>query len=173
MPSKTNKFSFSSDYLVKYTHCRFLIFDMSSKKDRGATLMRYTFKMHTSQTLFHCQSASIGLTKRCTDQDFPRVTYLPNQLLGKNTIVHYFKLGAEKLGLLEPPKFRPHSLRAVFVQKLVNDPKVSVKESMIASRQKSVSAQLTYTASNHATEAGKLGALGFSVPSPFSRSLEL
>lgn len=164
MPSKTNKLSFTSDYLTKDSHCRIPIFDMQSKRDRGASLLSYTFKMHTSQVRFHTQAITSDQSKHFADGGFPGVSYAPKLLLEKNTIASYFKQGAEKLGLSEPEKFGPHSLRAVFIQRLVNDPNVSQKESMIASRHHSVSAQLTYTASNNSTEVGKLAALGFSLP---------
>lgn len=74
-----------------------------------------------------------------------------------------FKKGAEKLGFIDHEKFGTHALCLYFILKLENDPAVSVKESMTASRHNSVAVQVAYHVNDNVSEANKMNVLGFKI----------
>ena len=82
------------------------------------------------QVRFHTKPLTVSqkLQLKCLGE--PNAIYSPLQPLGKNTIGNLFKKGAIILNLSKPKEFGAHSLHALFIQKLANDPSVLVKETM-------------------------------------------
>ena len=68
------------------------------------------------------------------------------------------------MGISIPDWFTGHALRAVYVGKIVNNPNINAKESQLATRHNSVSAQLPYIEQSAHSEVQKLKALGIEVP---------
>lgn len=91
----------------------------------------------------------------------------PQQTLyGKDSIRILFKEGAVILGL--PSDYQPHSLRGAYITKLVNDPGVSIAETMVVAHHSSVSVSKNYQQVAGVSEANRLHALGLiqNVPEP-------
>ena len=64
----------------------------------------------------------------------------------------------------DPDEFYPHSLRAMFITSLANDPNVSVKETMASSRHLSFSSSTSYMVADGESESSKFQALGMKLP---------
>ena len=79
--------------------------------------------------------------------------------LGKKKIRESFKSGFSRLGVSNPEKLWPHSLRAHFTTTLANDASVSMKEAMAATRHNSLSVNSVYQSRSKVTEANRLNAL--------------
>ena len=71
-----------------------------------------------------------------------------------------FKKGAKLLGIDNPDDFYPHSLRAMFITSLANNPGLSMKEILSSARHKSVTSSVAYMVSDGSSESAKFGALG-------------
>ena len=71
----------------------------------------------------------------------------------------------------KPEEFRPHSLRALYVTYLANDEGVSAKETMLASRHSSISANAAYQQSTSRSESNRYKALGY-IPPKTSETLD-
>ena len=71
----------------------------------------------------------------------------------------------------KPEQFRPHSLRALYVTHLANDEGVSAKETMLAARHSSISANAAYQQSTSRSESNRYKALGYK-PTKTSETLD-
>ena len=72
--------------------------------------------------------------------------------------------GTRILNISDPDRFTGHTLRSVYITKIVNNPNVNQKESQLATRHGSVSAQLPYIVPNENSEVEKLKDLGIEIP---------
>ena len=79
--------------------------------------------------------------------------------LGKDKVRNKFKQAFKFLGISNWDTLRPHALRGFFVIMMVNNPNVSLKECMGASRHVSVSANAAYQQRNSASESARVNAL--------------
>ncbi len=79
--------------------------------------------------------------------------------MGHNTVSNLFKGAVKDMGLDMTYIRGAHSLRHHMITTLANDPNVSLKESMKASRHKSMSAHLQYIRSDHTSESQKIASL--------------
>ena len=130
--------------------------DMDDMSDPGATIMRYLKKKSPGQVRFYCKEASFNQRRLFFGQGYPHAAMSPNQPLGINIMAKLIKRGCAKTGM----NISGHGLRHIFVSTLVNDPGVSVEESLAASCHASMSAQRPYMMRNHHSEAAKFNALG-------------
>lgn len=78
---------------------------------------------------------------------------------GKNVISKMHLEAAKLLGISTDSFSGGHAWRSVMITKLANDPRVSVTETMLASRHTSVSANAAYQASDRVSEGNKLDSL--------------
>ena len=76
------------------------------------------------------------------------------------------------MGISNPKKFGGHCLRVAYCMKLVNDPTVNLKESMIGARHTSVSAHLSYLNTDNKSEVTCCTALGILTPHQNAEKLE-
>ena len=89
------------------------------------------------------------------DDGFPRAQFSPLQPLGHNTVSRILKETGVKTGL----NVSGQGYCQLFVTSLVNNPAVSVEESLGAARHGSVSAQKAYIMRNSTSEASRMKAL--------------
>ena len=68
------------------------------------------------------------------------------------------------MSISDPDRFTGHALRSIYVGEIVNNPNINAKESQLATRHNSVSAQLPYIEQSAHSEVQKLKALGIEVP---------
>ena len=71
-----------------------------------------------------------------------------------------FDDGAKLLGLSKPDDFYPHSLRAMFITDLANNPSVSAKEAQVSARHHSITSTANYMTRDGLSETNKFVALG-------------
>ena len=88
-----------------------------------------------------------------------------NVHLGKTKIADLFKKGAQIIGLDDPDQFYPHSLRAMFITSLANDPSMNPQEIMQSARHAAFSSSASYVVSDGQSETNKFRALGMKVDS--------
>ena len=79
--------------------------------------------------------------------------------IGRNTIRQYHKDAAKRLGIDEDSFRGGHAWRSFAITTMVNDPSVSNAESMLASRHKSMSAQLPYQLTDIISEGNRMKSL--------------
>ena len=68
------------------------------------------------------------------------------------------------MSISDPDRFTGHALRSIYVGEIVNNPNINAKESQLATRHNSVSAQLPFIEQSAHSEVQKLKALGIEVP---------
>ena len=85
---------------------------------------------------------------------------MPNIPLGKTKIKELFDDGAKILGLSKASEFFAHSLRAMFITDLANDPHVSTKEAQISARHNNPASTTNYQTRDGLSETNKYVALG-------------
>ena len=68
---------------------------------------------------------------------------------GDNKTRDVMKNAAQKLGFSNWQTFSGHSLRKWFITKMVNDPNVNLRDSMLAARHRSISAHKAYIERNY------------------------
>ena len=124
----------------------------------GASLERLYLKRGPGQLRLYCKEASPSYKKKMALEGYPDAQMYPTKPLGRSAIGKLFSEGRVKLKL--PDTFRPHSLRGACITKLVNDPSVSLAETMAVARHTSVSASKTYQRVDGISEGNRLRALG-------------
>ena len=132
----------------------------------GGALARLVKKAAPGQKRLYCREASEAEKARHAFNGYPNATMSPKKHLGKGSIRVLFQEGAEILGL--PEDFKPHSLRSACITRLVNDPSVSMAETMAVARHSSVAASKNYQQIDDVSEGNRLHALKLveSVPEP-------
>ena len=91
---------------------------------------------------------------------------------GKTKIADLFKKGAKILGLDDPKQFYPHSLRAMFITLLANDPSMNPQEIMQSARHASFSSSASYVVSDGQSKSNKFRALGMNLNSNKRRKVD-
>ena len=86
-------------------------------------------------------------------------SFLANQVLGKEKVRDLFRQAFKKMGVSNWETLCMHSLCAVFITKLANDPSVNLKEVMHYSCHTSVSASATYQKTSVTSECNRLRCL--------------
>lgn len=154
---KTTKVSATNDYARKSNNnMRLPIIDPEDPRDPGAIFKRYVDKMHPHQDRVYCRPATSKQLRIFKMQGNNNAAMSPHQPYGVNKIAKLLKEIGEETGI----DCRGHGLRRLFLTTLVNDPAVSVEESLAAGRHGSVAAQRTYMQRNHTSEANRFAALG-------------
>ena len=124
-------------------------------KDDGnclaSSLLRLKKKCRLDQERLYCH---INPSKK--DTAFP---FKANHPMGHNTVSNLFKGAVKDMGLDMTDIRGADSLKHHMITTLANDPNVSLKELMKASRHKSVSAHLQYIRSDHTSESQKIASL--------------
>ena len=133
-----------------------IIIDADDMKDPGGTLKRYTDKRSPGQSRFYCKPATSKMKCEFMQQGFRSAAMSPNQQIGENTIATMLKTADVRVG----HDITGHGNRCIFVSTLVNDPGVSIEESLASARHSSVSAQRAYVVRDGRSEAAKFNALG-------------
>ena len=123
--------------------------DNPNSSDFAGSLSRYMKKLSPEQERLYCLPVRGGKQKDI---------FYAKKPMGKDSILATFREGATILGM-DSETFCPHSLRAFFVTNLVNDDRVSLRESMAAARHTSASAHLTYMGRSAESEANRITAL--------------
>ena len=88
--------------------------------------------------------------------------------LGKGKIKELFDDGAKILGLSCADKFYPHSLCAMMLTELANNPSVSLKETVTSARHSNLTSSLNYQHRDGESEVAKFNALGMNASSKHS-----
>ena len=102
---------------------------MDDPSNLAASILRMTKKFSRGQTRFYCKVMTEKQKRKYVeDGGDPRHEFQANVHLGKSKIKQLFDEGAEILGLENPADFYPHSLCAMFITGLANNPNVSSKE---------------------------------------------
>ena len=86
--------------------------------------------------------------------------FMANVPLGKTKIKELFDEGAKLLGLNSADEFYPHSLRAMFITELANNPSVSTLEAQVSARHNNSSSTANYMTRDAVSETNKMAALG-------------
>ena len=111
----------------------------------GSSIERMIAKFTPGQTRFYCKVMTPKQKKSyVADGGDPQHEFQPHVCLGKTKIKELFEDGAKILGLDKPEDFYPHSLRAMFITDLANDPNVSNKELLSSACHASISSSIAY-----------------------------
>ena len=162
MQDKTHKLSVHRSYVRDTsTFMRMPVGDVDDKKSNnfGSSLVRYLKKLAPGQEFLYCHVMKPDRRRSFSRLGLHNVRYEPNRKLGKTPVAGLFKRAADIMGFSEPQKFHPHSLRSVFISKLVNDGSVSLAETMDSARHSSVAASATYQERSKVSEANKIRSL--------------
>ena len=131
----------------------------------GGAIHRLLPKFTNGQIRFYCkQMSKKQKAKYVRDGGCVNHEFQANVPLGKTKIAELFKKGAKLLGLEDPDDFYPHSLRAMFITSLANDPNLSAKELMCSARHNSIASSAAYMVADGESEANKFVALGMKLP---------
>ena len=132
---------------------------MILKADPSGCIERFLNKLPPGQTRIYCKV----IPERLQMKGDKRLFY-PQNCLGKDKNLALFRKGARIMGLSNPDKFMPHTLRHMLGTHLANDPNACLKECLLTMRHKSAAATLNYQANNIASEENRLLALGYRPP---------
>ena len=100
--------------------------------------------------------ASLVQKKHFEALGFPNTLYSQNELLGINIITSMIKEAGKMLGF----NVGDHAFRCLFITSLVNEPGVSMEESLAASHHNFVAAQHAYMTLGSTSKVAKFNALG-------------
>ena len=159
MNDKTNKITLHNPYLRdtgKLMRVPILNNDTNSSCF-GGCLKRYVEKMNKAQRYLHCR-AVLNDNRPNQIKKGNKGFYYDSCHLGQNKIASLFQKGAKLLGM-STKQFCPHSLRSLFITKMVNDKRVSNEESMKAARHSSVDAHLGYQELGKVSEGNRIQCL--------------
>ena len=137
--------------------------DDLTSDDMGGCIGRNLEKLDPGQTRIYCQTLKSPLT----DESTGKIQYFyANLPLRKTKIMELLKEGASILGIPNPTKFAPHSLRSFFITNMANGAGVSDQERMDSSRHSSLGASAIYQERDCDSETNKFAAIGIKIPSP-------
>ena len=126
----------------------------------GGAIERLLKKMHPKQVRMYCKPAPPGKRMEYLNDGYPNAEFYEDVVLGENTIRDLFRKGAVILGIKNPHKFKPHSLRGACITSLVNDQSVSLAETMQVAHHSSASASKVYQRVDGISESNRLNAMG-------------
>ena len=127
----------------------------------AAAIESYLEKVTPGQTRFYCKAMSEKSKERYVKNGGnENHALMPNIPLGKTKIKELFDDGAKILGLSKPNEFFAHSLCAMFITNLANDPHVSTKEAQISARHNNLNSTTNYQTRDGLSETNKYVALG-------------
>ena len=130
----------------------------------AACIERMIEKFTPGQTRFYCKVMTEQQKKRYVeDGGDSKHEFQANVHLGKTKIKQLFDEGAEILGLENPEDFYPHSLRAMFITELANNPFVSTRELLSSARHASLTSSIAYQTRDGESESNKFKALGINI----------
>ena len=158
---KTHKLSMSNVYLPNDDDLMRCPLVKSDPENLAASIESYLEKCTPGQTRFYCKAmCEKSKEKYVRNGGDKKHTFMPNIPLGKTKIKELFDDGAKILGLSKADDFFPHSLRAMFITDLANDPSVSTREAQISARHSSVHSTANYMTRDGLSETNKYMALG-------------
>ena len=127
----------------------------------AAAIESYLEKATPGQIRFYCKAMSDKSKERYVNNGGNiNHAFIPNIPLGKTKIKELFDDGAKILGLSKASEFFAHSLRAMFITDLANDPHVSTKEAQISARHNNPASTTNYQTRDGLSETNKYVALG-------------
>ena len=134
---------------------RLPILDINDMSDPGSCLKRYKDKISPGQVRLYCYQATKAELHLFAAEGSHNAKMSPKRPIGENKVAEMIKEAAQRTGM----NCTGQGLRRLFLSTLINNPSISVKESLISGRHGSVSAQITYLQRNKISEAGKFDAL--------------
>ena len=158
---KTHKISLSNCYLPNDDDLMRCPLVRGDPENLAAAIESYLEKVTPGQTRFYCKVMNKSSKERYVKNGGnPTHEFMPNIPLGKTKIKELFDDGAKILGLSKASEFFAHSLRAMFITDLANDPHVSTKEAQISSRHSNPNSTTNYQTRDGLSETNKYVALG-------------
>ena len=159
--TKTSKISVNNLYMEKTEEVRRMPLTSNVKNDLCAAgvIWRLKEKAGLGQQRLFCYAAEALALNQFALMGYHNTTMAQNKQIGPNIIRQNFKDAAKFLGFENWRAFPGHACRRQFITELSNDPNISLKESMVQSRHKSVSANLTYQKRDSSSEMAKINAL--------------
>ena len=158
---KTHKISLNNCYVPNeddLTRCPLVRGD---PENLAAAIESYLEKVTPGQTRFYCKAMSNKSKERYVKNGGNKNhAFMPNIPLGKTKIKELFDDGAKILGLSKPNEFFAHSLCAMFITDLANNPHVSTKEAQISARHNNPKSTTNYMTRDGLSETNKYVALG-------------
>ena len=148
LTDKTKKINLQNSFARdKEDFCKYPVLD-NLLEDVGGSIKRFLAKLPKGKAgnRFY-RKISKDKTKFC------------NQVLGEKSIRDLNKEAFRHLGVSNWDTLRPHAKRGVMINKLVNDPGVSLTECMGAVRHNSASANLMYQKRSSTSESARVDAL--------------
>ena len=125
------------------------------------SIEKYLDKCTPGQTRFYCKKMSKNAKEKYVSNGGNQIhEFMANVPLGKTKIKELFDEGAKLLGLNSADEFYPHSLRAMFITELANNPSVSTLEAQVSARHNNSSSTANYMTRDAVSETNKMAALG-------------
>ena len=164
---KTNKLSLRHSFVPDDDEHMRVPYIENDPDSLGGAIHRLIPKFTRGQIRFYCKvMTKKQKEKYVRDGGDKNHCFQPNVHLGKTKIAELFKKGATLCGLDDPEDFYPHSLRAMFITSLANNPNLSIKEIMQSARHKSVTSTASYMVADGEQESHKFAALGMEMKRP-------
>ena len=127
-----------------------------------ASIESYLEKVTPGQTQFYRKSMRAKGKERYLRNGGSKLhAFVPNIPLDKTKIRELIDDGAKILGLSKTDEFFAHSLCAMFITNLTNNPHVSTKEAQISARHNNPQSTTNYMTRDGLSETNKYVALGF------------
>ena len=163
---KTKKLSLSNTYLNDFKEVIRCPYVPEDPENLAACIHRYIEKITPGQQRFYCKVMSAQAKKKYVEASGDRKhEFMPNTHLGKGKIKELFEDGARILGLECADHFHPHSLRAMMITDLANNPSVSLSKTVTSARHSNLTSSLNYQHRDGESEAAKFAALGMAAAS--------
>jgi hypothetical protein len=154
MPDKTLMLTMNNTTLHAGESSRIPIEDKPNSV--GMVLCHYKNSLGPGHHRMYCKVANLVQKKHFEALGFPNALYSPNEPLGINTIMSMITEAGQMMGF----NVCGHAFRRLFITSLVNEPGVSVEESLAVSCHNSVAAQRAYMTRGSSLEMAKFNALG-------------
>ena len=170
---KTHKLSLKHSFIPDDDEHMRVPYIPDDPENLGGAIHRLIPKFTRGQSRFYCKLFTPNQKKRyVSDGGDKKHEFQPNTHLGKTMIAKLFKKGAAILGLEDPDQFYPHSLRAMFITSLANDPAMNQQEIMASARHSSFTSSASYMVSDGQSETCKFNALGMNIDSLKKQKVE-
>ena len=158
---KTNKLNLNNVYLPNDDDMMRCPLVKGDPENLAWSIEKYLEKCSPGQTRFYCKKLSKNAKERYVrNGGDAKHEFMANVPLGKTKIKELFDEGAKLLGLQSADDFYPHSLRAMFITELANDPSVSTRKAQVSARHNNSSSTANYMTRDAVSETNKLLALG-------------
>ena len=166
---KTKKLSLSNNYLNDFEEVIRCPYIPDDPENLAGSIKRYLEKVTPGQQRFYCKVMSSKAKRKYVEAGGDeKHEFMVNTPLGKGKIKELFDDGANILGLSCADEFYPHSLRAMMITELANNPSVSLKETVTSARHSNLTSSLNYQHRDGESEVAKFSALRMNASSKHS-----